>query len=77
MSALVMEPEASTMGEDVDTVTSWGHRGPGERCYANRAVLRSHRIRCRDSATTKLLMSPRERPERGHAERPERGEAPP
>jgi hypothetical protein len=31
-SARVTGPEANSIGDDVDTVTSSGHRGPGERC---------------------------------------------
>jgi len=31
LSDLVIWPLASSMGEDVGTVTSWGHPGPGER----------------------------------------------
>jgi hypothetical protein len=35
-SALVTRPEDSSMGGDVDTVTSQGHRGPGSGANANR-----------------------------------------
>jgi hypothetical protein len=31
-SAFVIWPEANSIGDDLDTVTSWGHRGLGERC---------------------------------------------
>jgi hypothetical protein len=47
--ALVTGPEDSSMGDDVDTVTSQGHRGLGERCDANRDRLLGSEARFRKS----------------------------